>query len=129
MTSVVANHHQESNPGVKIALSPASASLAPPTYPGIQLSGNPSATVEIDLLDATGAPLPQQAAVDLAVAEAPFSGGHAHDNVCPVGTLSWQGAPASFRLCPSRLLRASRKKIKRNIPGTRGPNLTYDFQL
>ncbi len=93
--TIAAKYGQVSQKLLRISTGALTVSPAPPTYPGVQLSGNPSTTVEIDLLDATGAPLPQQAAVDLAVTEAPLSGGHAHDNARPVGTLSWQGGPAS----------------------------------
>ncbi len=99
--TVVAKYHQASNRKLKIVLSSTSVAPAPPTYPGVQLSGNPSAEVEIDLLDAAGAPVAQQASVDVGVTEVALSGGHAHDDARPVGTLSGQGIAASSAVVAS----------------------------
>lgn len=92
--AVVAKYSQPQTSSLKITLG---ASHVQPAsgISGVSLPGDTKATVEIDVVDGSGNPVSGQTTLNVSVAEVPFSGGHAHDDGRPVGTLSGQGVGAS----------------------------------
>ena len=94
-TAYLARYSQGGGQQLKIVLgAPTVSPASPPTIPRVALAGNPNTSVEIDLVDSAGNPVAQQTAINVSVSETAFSGGHAHDNARPVGSLSGTGITA-----------------------------------